>query len=45
MKQVLFWAAVLIGGYLVLNQSKGFVADLGTAGTASTNLVEAFQGR
>jgi hypothetical protein len=44
-KKVLFWGFIAIGGYLVLTQYKGFVADTGSAGTASVNLVKAFQGR
>lgn len=45
MKQVIFWGFVTIGLYLVLTQAKGFTSDLGTAGTDSTNLIKAFQGR
>lgn len=45
MKRVLFWGAVLIGGYLVLVNATGFSTDLGQAGTSSVNLVKAFQGR
>lgn len=45
MRKVIFWGAVLIGGYLVLNNFKGANILLGTAGSQSTNLVKAFQGR
>lgn len=45
MKQALFWGAVLIGGYLVLKNFKGAVADTNSAGQNSVNLVKAFQGR
>lgn len=44
-RKVLFWGAVLIGGYLVLTHFQGAVAETGTAGNASVNLVKAFQGR
>lgn len=44
-KKVLFWAAVLIGGYLVLENYKGFSSDLSTAGTGSVNVIKALQGR
>lgn len=45
MKKVIFWGFVTIGGYLVLVNYKGFVADAGTSGTAGVNLIKAFQGR
>lgn len=45
MKKVLFWGAVLIGGYLILANAGGFTSDLGQAGKSSVSLVKAFQGR
>jgi hypothetical protein len=45
MKQVVWWGVGLIGAYLVLINYKGFVADTGSVGTGSVNLVKAFQGR
>lgn len=44
-QRVIFWGAVLIGGYLALANSAAFVAGLNSAGTNSVNLVQAFQGR
>jgi hypothetical protein len=44
-KQYVYWGFVAIGGYLVLKYYKGFVADVGAAGSGSTNLIKAFQGR
>lgn len=44
-QKVIFWGFVAIGGYLVLTNYKGFVADTGSAGGASVNLIKAFQGR
>lgn len=45
MRKVLFFGALLIGGYLILHNRQSVVSDVSTAGTASVNLVHAFQGR
>ncbi len=45
MKKPLLYVALLIGGYLVLINYKGFTSDLNSAGTGSVNLVKALQGR
>lgn len=45
MRKVIFWGAVLIGGYLVLINYTGATSDVNAAGTQSVNLVKAFQGR
>jgi len=45
MRKFIFYSAVLIGGYLVLVNYRGAVADATAAGSGSVNLVKAFQGR
>lgn len=45
MRKTLLWGAILIGGYLVLKNFKGAVADTNSVATGSVNLVKAFQGR
>lgn len=45
MKKVLFWGAVLIGGYLVVSHATGSSRILASSGKSSVNLVKAFQGR
>lgn len=45
MRKVLFWGAILIGGYLVVQHATGASRDLNAAGRGSVNLVKAFQGR
>ena len=45
MKRVLLWGAVLIGGYLVLKNYKGFVADLNATTQGAGNIAKTLQGR
>ncbi len=45
MKAALFYGAVLIGAYLVLNHATGAGRLLGTATSGGSSLVKTFQGR
>lgn len=45
MRKFLYYGTLLIGGYLVLVNWRGFTQDLTSAGSGSVNLVKAFQGR
>jgi hypothetical protein len=44
-KKVLLYSASLIGLYLAVAYSSGFVNDIKAAGTGSSNVIGAFQGR
>jgi hypothetical protein len=44
-KRVLFWGAVLIGGYIAVKNYKGFTADLNSATQCAGNIAKTLQGR
>jgi hypothetical protein len=44
-KRVLFWGAVLIGGYIAVKNAKGFVADLNASTQGASNIAKTLQGR
>jgi hypothetical protein len=44
-KRVLFWGAVLIGGYIAVKNYKGFTADLNAGTKGASNIAKTLQGR